>query len=187
MDPRGDDSTQPRAGGLTVEPYLVTAKDGQTVEAELGRLVVPERRSRPQGNQIEVAFVRFRSTAARPGPPVIYLAGGPGGSGIGTARGPRFHQFMAMRAVGDVIALDQRGVGLSKPNLRCREPLGYPLDRPAVLRRNGMGLQRQVPAARPPWIIAAWVHGSYRSSEASRFLRKNLVCSANRSSTPNNS
>jgi pimeloyl-ACP methyl ester carboxylesterase len=37
---------------------------------------------------------------------------------------------MAMRAVGDVIALDQRGVGLSKPNLRCREPLGYPLDRP---------------------------------------------------------
>jgi pimeloyl-ACP methyl ester carboxylesterase len=38
---------------------------------------------------------------------------------------------MAMREAGDVIALDQRGVGLSRPNLECPASLDYPLDRPA--------------------------------------------------------
>src|SRR4051812_49221940 len=112
---------------MIIEPHLFEAADGTKVEAELGRLPVPQNRSKPSGRQIELAFVRFRSTTAIPGPPIVYLAGGPGGSGIATASGPRFHQFMAMREVADVIALDQRGVGLSKPNLEYLEPLGYPL------------------------------------------------------------
>jgi pimeloyl-ACP methyl ester carboxylesterase len=116
---------------MIIEPLRFKSDDGQTVEAELGRLNVPENRSKPQSRQIELAFVRFKSTAATPGPPVVYLAGGPGGSGIGTAAGPRFDLFMAMRAAGDVIALDQRGVGRSKPNLECALRLDYPLDRPA--------------------------------------------------------
>jgi pimeloyl-ACP methyl ester carboxylesterase len=116
---------------MTIEPYVFETTDGAKVDAELGRLVVPENRSVPQSNESELAFVRFRSTSGKPGPPVVYLAGGPGGSGTATARGPRFSLFMAMREAGDVIALDQRGVGLSKPNLECREPLAYPLDRPA--------------------------------------------------------
>lgn len=120
----------PKPGDLTVKPHVFEAGDGQKVEAEFGRLVVPENRRRPHGSRIELAFVRFKSTAPTPGSPVVYLAGGPGGSGIATARGPRFHLFMAMREAGDVIALDQRGVGFSQPNLKCREPLGYPLDRP---------------------------------------------------------
>jgi pimeloyl-ACP methyl ester carboxylesterase len=128
-------------GSLSIKPHVFEAGDGQKVEAELGRLVVPENRRDLQAGEIELAFVRFKSTAARPGPPVVYLAGGPGGSGIGTARGPRFHQFMAMREAGDVIALDQRGVGFSQPKLKCREPLGYPLDRPGdreeILRLYG--------------------------------------------------
>src|SRR5438045_3908040 len=117
---------------MTIEPYLFETADGQTVQAERGRLVVPENRSNPRGRLIELAFVRFKATAAKPGPPVVYLAGGPGGSGITTAGGPRFHLFMAMRAVGDVIALDQRGVGQSKPSLACPESLNYPLDRPGT-------------------------------------------------------
>jgi pimeloyl-ACP methyl ester carboxylesterase len=119
-----------KAGNMKIEPFLFEAADGQRVDAELGRLVVPENRSRPRSNPIEIAFVRFRNTAKTPGPPIVYLAGGPGGSGIATARGPRFGLFMAMREVGDVVALDQRGVGLSQPNLECRETLDYPLDRP---------------------------------------------------------
>ena len=42
----------------------------------------------------------------------------------------RFPLFMAMREVADVIALDQRGTGLSEPRLVCPETLDYPLDRP---------------------------------------------------------
>src|SRR5262249_16715973 len=51
-----------------------------------------------------------------------------------TAAGPRFHLFMAMREVGDVIALDQRGVGRSKPNLECPGAMEYPLDLPGDRR-----------------------------------------------------
>jgi pimeloyl-ACP methyl ester carboxylesterase len=116
---------------MTIHPHLFQSDEGQTVDAELGRLVVPENRSRPDYSSIEISFVRFKSTAASPGPPIIYLAGGPGGSGITTAAGPRFPLFMAMREAGDVIALDQRGVGLSKPNLECPACLDYPLNRPA--------------------------------------------------------
>src|SRR5690606_28539839 len=63
--------------------------------------------------RIRLGYVRFPSTAAQPGPPIIYLAGGPGGSGVDAATGPRFPIFMALRAVADVIAFDQRGTGLS--------------------------------------------------------------------------
>jgi pimeloyl-ACP methyl ester carboxylesterase len=58
---------------------------------------------------IELAFVRFKSTAKNPGPPIVYLAGGSGGSGIGAARGSRFPLFMALREIADVIAFDQSG------------------------------------------------------------------------------
>lgn len=115
---------------MTIEPHVFEAADGTRINAERGRVVVPENRSSPRDSQIELAFVRFKSTAETPGPPIIYLAGGPGGSGIATAGGPRFPQFMAMREVADVIALDQRGVGQSEPNLQCPLRLDYPLDRP---------------------------------------------------------
>src|SRR5262245_56881443 len=78
---------------------------------------VPEQHSDPHGTKITLAFLRLKSTSPQPGPPIFYLAGGPGGSGISLAKGPRGSLFLPMREAGDVIALDQRGVGLSEPNL----------------------------------------------------------------------
>ena len=118
-----------KAGELKIEPYVFEAANQQRVDAELGHLFVPENRHRPNSRLIELIFVRFKSTAQKPGPPIIYLAGGPGGSGIAAARGNRFPLFMAMREIGDVIALDQRGTGISKPNLNCREKIDYPVDK----------------------------------------------------------
>jgi pimeloyl-ACP methyl ester carboxylesterase len=118
-----------KAGDLKVEPYVFESVSKEKVEAELGRLLVPENRRQPRSRLIELAFVRFKSTSPHPGSPIVYLAGGPGGSGIAAARSARFPLFLAMREVADVIALDQRGVGLSKPNLDCREPVEYPLDK----------------------------------------------------------
>lgn len=99
---------QPEAG-----PFRYKSGDGQEVDAERGFFEVPEDRRIPGSRRISIGYVRFASTAKNPGPPIIYLAGGPGGSGVRTAMGPRFPIFMALREVADVIALDQRGVGLS--------------------------------------------------------------------------
>lgn len=121
-------AAQRKAGDLALKPYVFENEKGEKVNAEFGTLVVPENRQNPQSNLIELAFVRFKSTAQNPGPPIVYLAGGPGGSGIGTAMGERFPLFMAMREVGDVIAFDQRGTGFSKPNLSCPQRLDIPLD-----------------------------------------------------------
>jgi pimeloyl-ACP methyl ester carboxylesterase len=121
---------QQKAGELTVTAGVFESATGQKVDVEFGELPVPENRRRTDSRLIQLAFVRFKSTSKTPGSPIVYLAGGPGGSGIAAARGTRFPLFMAMREVADVIALDQRGVGLSKPNLNCKERVSFAPDKP---------------------------------------------------------
>ncbi|MFW6083898.1 MAG: alpha/beta fold hydrolase [Gemmatimonadota bacterium] len=107
-----------------VEPYVFEANGGDTVHAELGRFRVPLDRSRGGPDSLELAFVRFPASGPEPGPPIVYLAGGPGGSGIATARGARFELFMALREFGDVIAFDQRGTGMSEGPSPATCPIG---------------------------------------------------------------
>src|SRR5579859_7380623 len=126
-----------QAGKLTLFPYIIKTdlagpdSERHRIIAELGRLLVPERRSNPASRLIELAFVRLKSTAQQPGPPLVFLAGGPGLSGIDALRmGTLYPWFAALRQVGDVIALDQRGTGLANPRLDCLEAWDLPLDRP---------------------------------------------------------
>lgn len=123
--------TQPadrKDGNLKFEPFTIPF-EGQNFTAELGRLVVRENRSNPKTNLIELAFVRLKSTAEKPGYPVVYLDGGPGSSAINIARAPDYMRaFMKLREVGDVILLDQRGVGRSKPSLSRLSSEALPLD-----------------------------------------------------------
>lgn len=137
----------PRAPAPTVRltPHRFVADGGEQVDAELGYLTVPEHRGRPRSRRLELAFVRFPALPGASGPPIVYLAGGPGGSGIDAARGPRFAMFNALRAVGDVIALDQRGTGRSNAIPWCAAPQPWPLE---------------VPAVRP--VYTAWLQGLAR-------------------------
>ena len=48
---------------------------GQIV-GDLGHLSVPESYAHPKGNQITLAFLRFKGVGSRRGPPIFYLAGG---------------------------------------------------------------------------------------------------------------
>jgi CubicO group peptidase (beta-lactamase class C family)/pimeloyl-ACP methyl ester carboxylesterase len=126
---------QPATGNIFT-PHEFKAPDGTIVPAELGEFLVPENRTRPDSRKIAIRFVRFKSTAAKPGAPIVYLAGGPGGSGIGTASGSRFPLFMALREFGDVIAYDQRGTNQSGPKMTCSEE--YMIDPGKPLERAGI-------------------------------------------------
>lgn len=110
---------------VTLRPYTFTALTG-TVEAQMGTLRVPYDREIAKSETIDLKFVRFPATADAPGAPLVYLAGGPGGSGIGAARGRRFELFMKLRVLGDVIAWDQRGTGLSEPKVRIEASVDSP-------------------------------------------------------------
>ena len=100
-------------------PYQVET-DAGPVDGQLGRIRVSERRGAAASRQITLAFARIPSTSSNPGPPVVYLDGGPGGSGIGAARVPNFGAlFRELRAHADVILVSQRGAGLSD-RISCR-------------------------------------------------------------------
>ncbi|WP_417496670.1 alpha/beta fold hydrolase [Maricaulis sp.] len=101
------------------EAIEFTARSGDSVAAFHGTITVPENRADPDSRMIEVSYIRFPATGDHPGSPIIYLSGGPGGSGSATARGPRFSLFQEMRQHGDVIAFDQRGTGGSTELPRC--------------------------------------------------------------------
>jgi pimeloyl-ACP methyl ester carboxylesterase len=113
---------------LSFEPYVIRGFDGVERPAELGRLKVPARHAQADGEVIEVAVVRLGTTATSPADPIVFLMGGPGIPASVMARVPVYAQlFDRLRAVADVVLVDQRGTGLSRPLLDCplREaPLG---------------------------------------------------------------
>ena len=97
--------------------------------ADLEKVVVLEDRSKPDGRRIELAYARLTSTAATPGSPIVYLDGGPGGSGVGLYRVEAYKAlFDELRAVADVVLLSQRGTGFSTPRLSCRDAMAIPGD-----------------------------------------------------------
>ncbi|AWF82078.1 alpha/beta hydrolase [Microbulbifer sp. A4B17] len=100
------------------EAYTFTTWSKQTAEGYSGVIRVPEDRTKKNSRNISLHYIRFPATGEIAGPPIIYLAGGPGGSGI-MAVNYRFDMFMALRKYGDVIALDQRGTGRSNDLPNC--------------------------------------------------------------------
>lgn len=84
---------------------------------QCGTVTVPE--SDSSDKTIEIGLVRVFSNAAAPAPdPVVYLDGGPGQSAVGTVSNifPAFEELAKDR---DVIFIDQRGTGVTEPQLSC--------------------------------------------------------------------
>lgn len=119
----------PRAGDLSVEAFSLKTFDGREHPAELGRVWVRENRTGHSDRLIQLAFIRLRSTAEKAATPIVFLAGGPGVPGSGMGRVPVYFQlFSRLRDVADVILLDQRGTGMSVPNLECSLEVPLPPD-----------------------------------------------------------
>lgn len=110
---------------LDEEKFVFETWSKQTAEGFRGSFEVPENRHAQNSRMIPIKYVRFKATGEQPGPPIIYLAGGPGGSGIMTVN-YRFPMFMALREYGDVIALDQRGTGASNIVPECQSSQAVP-------------------------------------------------------------
>ncbi|HMV50394.1 MAG TPA: alpha/beta fold hydrolase, partial [Blastocatellia bacterium] len=119
--PKNESAAVKRAPGLvSLTPSSYQSFDGETIECETGRLFVPENRKKKDSRLIELAFLRIKTKAAQPLTPVVWLSGGPGGSGIVNMKvGEYFQALKAVSEVADVIVLDQRGTGGSLPNLFC--------------------------------------------------------------------
>ncbi|MEX2527717.1 MAG: alpha/beta fold hydrolase [Gemmatimonadota bacterium] len=117
-------SSRLAAQEITWEPWVLDVGN-ERHEAEMGHLTVPEVRGTPAGAEggsgsVILAFVRLASRSDEPGPPIVYLDGGPGGKGVGIAQVPAYWRlFDSLRDVADVILLSQRGTGLSAPQFVC--------------------------------------------------------------------
>lgn len=144
----------PSAPAVRFEPFTLETRGHGAIAAELGTIDVPVRHEHPAGATRALRFVRLRARSGSPSvAPVIYLAGGPGGSGIAAARGVRWPIFSAVREHADVILLDQRGTGLSDPPPAC-PPSGssqLPLD--MLVTRKMLLASLQAEAVR---CAAAW-------------------------------
>lgn len=141
------------ASEIRWEPTTGQAVDGSTIEGRLGRIRVPENRGLEEGPLIEIAFVVFPSTNPEPGPPIVYLAGGPGGSGVRYCMGPATDPRINLLRHGDVIGIDQRGTGLSRPNLSEAPEFTYELPLDRAVDRNDLIAAFQGAAER---CIAHW-------------------------------
>jgi pimeloyl-ACP methyl ester carboxylesterase len=98
-----------------------------TYEAQCGTLTVPEDRSGSSGSTatIELAVVVYEGKA-NSSVPVVYLEGGPGGHAIETVASA-IEVFAPLLDEHDLVTFDQRGVGLSEPELSCPEIEDDPL------------------------------------------------------------
>ncbi|MFY0570243.1 alpha/beta fold hydrolase [Archangium lansingense] len=155
-----------QAQGLQLQPHTFQARDGREVQAELGTVTVPLRHARPAGPVLPLRFVRFKSTNPSPAAPIVYLAGGPGGSGIDAARHGRFELFLALREVADVIALDQRGTGESNPHPELAQPWAIPLEQRVDEARLTTTLRKAAAEASRTWSTAGVDLGAYTTVES---------------------
>lgn len=140
---------------LVFVPYAFETEAHGTIPAEVAFLDVPRLHAAPAGPRMRLRVVRLPATDATPGaPPVIYLAGGPGGSGVGTARGARWPVFDQVRRHSDVLLLDQRGTGLSDRAPEC--PYRHRFADAEPLQREAALVALQAAAAR----CVAWWQGN---------------------------
>jgi len=77
-----------------------------------GVLTVPQNWDAPDGRNLDISYVVIRATGGNPLPdPLIFLAGGPGSSGI---LNTDIRMFQDLHARRDIILYDIRGAGLSQ-------------------------------------------------------------------------
>jgi len=89
--------------------------------SKCGYLVVPEDRTQPDSRMIRLYAVVAPAASDNPKPdPIVFLSGGPGAPAVVAVDHYR-GLLRTMLQERDLVAFDQRGVGLSEPALDCPE------------------------------------------------------------------
>jgi pimeloyl-ACP methyl ester carboxylesterase len=146
-------------------PYDYVLRSGESMPAQLGILTVPAHRDRADGASISLRFVRLPATGAGRGAPIVYLAGGPGGSGLESGRGDRWPLFEALRREGDVILLDQRGAGLSDAPPACSTQWSFPMDQPSTETTFNASLEAAAAVCAAEWRARGVDLSAYNTAE----------------------
>lgn len=117
--PAASPAASPTAAGTAFEAVDCAALGVPVEEAgglavECGFVAVPEAHADPGGRAIRLATSVVRGGGDPATPPLVFLHGGPGGTGVDAG------VELALAFPGrDVIAFDQRGAGQSTPTLAC--------------------------------------------------------------------
>lgn len=111
-----------------------TSLDGTAYTVTRGHIQVPEIRNEDGKDErtLDLAFVRIHRDGSENAPPHFILAGGPGDSGVELARNLARRGGGALLNLlgGDLVGIDQRGSGGSRPSLELSVGYDLPLDRP---------------------------------------------------------
>jgi D-alanyl-D-alanine carboxypeptidase len=106
---------------FTVEPCPPEA-EGFPPHITCGYLSVPENRTNQDSHTIEIAVAIVHTPNPEAQTPLVVLGGGPGGPLIEIVfSAPELAAGLAMQS--DVIFVEQRGVGYSRPRLVCDDPI----------------------------------------------------------------
>ncbi|QQA41288.1 alpha/beta fold hydrolase [Pelagovum pacificum] len=98
-------------------PVVPDEIEGETVIC--GTVTVPYDHRDPEGRTITIAFNLYKAESLSPAPdPVIYLHGGPGDGAV-RSLGRTIELFQHLRGRRDIIAIDERGVDNSAPEMDC--------------------------------------------------------------------
>ncbi len=139
---------KPRVGSCTMEGRA----------ARCGTLSVAENRLTGQGRQIKVKCVVFPARGRSRAPdPVVYFAGGPGGSAIADIPG-ELTRLAGLNQDRDLVFIDQRGTGGSN-RLDCPSPPGTLTDVSLVRRSVQSCLSRLRGRADPRFYTSAMAAG----------------------------
>ena len=132
----GADPAYPVTVAPCARPVAPSEIDGKTVIC--GTIEVPFDHRAPDGPKIDIAFNLYKAHSLSPQPdPVIYLHGGPGDGTVSrVVRTIGF--FEHLRGRRDIIAIDERGVDSSAPEMDCYATLGDQLGDVVDARLEGL-------------------------------------------------
>ena len=119
-------ASAPPVNSLTVKACTVDSR-----AARCGTLIVPEDRLTGTGRTIPVRFVVIPTTGPDRAPdPVVYFAGGPGGSAVDEIPS-ELPDLQSLNVHRDLVFIEQRGTGQSNP-LNCPTFVGSLADQPVM-------------------------------------------------------